>query len=417
MSTTYAIVAGDFTPWGGMDRPNFELAWDLAEHHGAEVHLVSHRVASRLSDHPKVVWHRVPRPFGRHAIGEPLLDRWGRKVAEETASAGGTVVVNGGNCLWNDVNWVHYVHNTTASDLGRQPLPQRAWKRWKQRRNRRRERQAVGGARLVITDSDMAKERLIAGVSLDPRRVRTIYYGIDPDRFRPASAAERSDARRELGLPVDRPLVAFIGALGHDRRKGFDVLFDAWFQCCKHAGWDANLVVAGTGPELPYWKRRVAESGLEGDIHLFGFTQEISTLLAAADALVSPTRFEPYGQGVHEALCCGLTVFVTRCAGISERFPAELFDLLLDDPPDAAQLCRRLLGWHKDIDGYRQRMLPFAEVLRRRTWTDMAAEFVSAMTGVVPPVKQETSGRPNGAVRRTAPNAESAEQLGPRTTT
>ena len=108
----------------------------------------------------------------------------------------------------------------------------------------------------------------------------------------------------------------------------------------QHAGWDANLVVAGTGPELPYWKRRVAESGLEDDIRLLGFTKEISTLLAAADALVSPTRFEPYGQGVHEALCCGLPVFVTRCAGIAERFPAELHDLLLDDPPDAAQLCR-----------------------------------------------------------------------------
>ena len=53
MPKPYVIVAGDFTPWGGMDRPNYELAWYLAEHHGAEVHLVSHRVASPLSDHFK----------------------------------------------------------------------------------------------------------------------------------------------------------------------------------------------------------------------------------------------------------------------------------------------------------------------------------------------------------------------------
>ena len=229
------------------------------------------------------------------------------------------------------------------------------------------------------------KDRLIAGVSLDPGRVHTIYYGIDPEKFRPASAAERTDARRMLGLSLDRPLVAFIGALGHNRRKGFDVLFDAWCQCGKHAGWDANLVVAGSGPELPYWKRRVAESGREGDIRLLGFTKAISTVLAAADALVSPTRFEPYGQGVHEAICCGLPVFVTRCAGIAERFPAELYDLLLDDPPDAAQLSQRLLEWHKDIDVYRRRTVPFAEQLRRRTWTDMAADFVRAMSEVEPP--------------------------------
>lgn len=381
MSGPYAIISGDFTPWGGMDRPNYELAWHLAERRGAEVHLVSHRVASPLSGHPNVAWHRVPRPFGRHAIGAPLLDRRGRKVAGEVARAGGTVVVNGGNCLWNDVNWVHYTHNRPSDDRGGRSFARRHWMRWKARHDRRQERQAVGGARLVIADSDLTRDCLIAGIALDPGRVRTIYYGVDPDTFRPADVAERAEARRALGLPPDRPLLAFIGALGHDRRKGFDVLFDAWCRCCADADWDAVLVVAGTGAELPYWRRRVAEAGREGDIRLLGFTRAIPALLAAADALVSPTRYEPYGQGVHEALCCGLPAFVTRCAGIAERFPADLHDLLLDDPPDAAQLSRRLRDWHKDIDGYRRRTAPFAEQLRRRTWSDMAAEFVTAVDG------------------------------------
>ena len=96
---------------------------------------------------------------------------------------------------------------------------------------------------------------------------------------------------------------------------------------------------------------------------------------------------------MHEAICCGLPVFVTRCAGIAERFPAELHDLLLDDPPDAAQLCGRLLEWHKDIDGYRRRTVPFAEQLRRRTWTDMAADFVRAMTEA-----ESTATRPNPGI-------------------
>lgn len=380
MSRSYAIVAADFIPWGGMDRPNYELAWYLAEQRGAKVHLVSHRVSSPLSEHPNIVWHRVPRPFGRVTFGSPFLDGVGRKIAGEISSVGGTVVVNGGNCLWSDVNWIHYVHNTPMAECGKPSLPRREWMRWKRRRDQRRERQAVAESRLIITDSELMKDHLIAGISVDPSRVRTIYYGIDPDQFRPASAAERTDARRTLGLHPDRPQVAFIGALGNDRRKGFDVLFDAWCQCRQHADWDANLVVAGIGPELPYWKRRVVESGLENEVRLLGFTKAISTLLAAVDALVSPTRFEPYGQGVHEALCCGLPAFVTRCAGIAERFPAELHELLLDDPPDAAQLCRRLIDWHKDIDGYRRRTAPFAEHLRRRSWTDMAADFVEAMT-------------------------------------
>jgi glycosyltransferase involved in cell wall biosynthesis len=380
MLKSYAIITGDLTPWGGMDRPNYELAWYLAESRGAKVHLVSHRVAHPLSAHPNVIWHRVPRPFGRHAIGSPLLCRRGREVAGEVSRAGGTVVANGGNCLWDDVNWVHYVHNVPSVGRARGPFLHRQWARWNERRDRRRERRAVGGARLIIADSDLAKDRLIAGVSVDPGRVRTIYYGIDPEAFRPSDSAKRGDARRSLGLPLDRPLVAFIGALGYDRRKGFDVLFDAWCRCIAVRAWDAVLVVAGTGPELAYWRRRVSESGREDDIRMIGFTEAIPSLLAAADALVSPTRFEPYGQGVHEALCCGLPAFVTRCAGVSERYPAELHDLLLDDPPDASQLSSRLKEWHNDIDGYRRRIVLFAEQLRRRSWSDMATELVAAMS-------------------------------------
>lgn len=379
MIQPFAMVAGDFTPWGGMDRPNYELAWHLAERGGFRVHLVSHRVARPLADHPNVVWHRVPRPFGRHAIGAPLLARRGREVAAEVARAGGTVVANGGNCSWSDVNWIHYVHNTPTTGTAGGPLLRRRWGQWKQARDRDRERRVVGGARLIITDSDLAKDCLVAGLAIDPERIRTVYYGIDPEAFRPADPVERAAARRSLRLPADRPVVAFIGALGWDRRKGFDVLFDAWSRRFADSDWDAVLVVAGTGPELPYWRRRVAEAGFVDSVRMLGFTEAIPDLLAAADALVSPTRFEPYGQGVHEALCCGLPAFVTRCAGIAERYPVELHDLLLDAPPDGDQLSTRLASWRQDIDGLRRRVIPFSTELRRRTWSDMATEFVNVV--------------------------------------
>lgn len=379
MHGLFAIVAEDFHLWGGMDRPNYELALHLAGRPGAQVHLVAHRVAHPLADHPNVVWHRVPRPFGRPTFGSPLLDSVGRKVAGEISRAGGTVIVNGGNCSWNDINWVHYVHNAEALSGSRPPFLRRGWMRWKRSRDQRRERAAIGASRLVIADSNKTKDYLTSASLIDPERVRTIYYGVDPARFRPPTDAERIEARRLLGMPSDRPLVAFIGGLGYDRRKGFDVLFEAWCQCRATAGWEAMLVVAGSGPELPHWRRRLAESGLEDDIRMLGFTKAIPALLAAADALVSPTRFEPYGQGVHEAICCGLPAFVTRCAGISERYPVELHDLILDDPPDASQLCDQLKEWSKDIDGYRRRTLPFSEELRRRTWSDMASEVVGAM--------------------------------------
>jgi glycosyltransferase involved in cell wall biosynthesis len=379
MGKLYAIVAADFIPHGGMDRPNFELAWHLAERVKAELHLVSHRVASPLADHPMVTWHRVRRPLSRDTLGSPFLDAAGKRVAARIAGRGGTVLVNGGNCIWNDVNWIHYVHNTAMAEPRSPSAFYRAWIGFKRQRDRRRERLSVTGSRLVITDSQLMKRLLTEAVAIDPARVRTVYYGIDPEAFRPVTETERSDARRQLGLAPDRPMVAFVGAIAHNRRKGFDVLFDAWGMCHSRTNWDVCLVVAGTGPELPYWRARAHEAGWGDDIRFLGYTKQVDSLLRAADALVAPTRFEPYGQGVHEAICCGLPTFVTRCAGIAERFPAELDELLLDAPPAADQLAERLLAWRGDIEGYRRRLVPFSDQLRSRNWTDMAAEMVAAI--------------------------------------
>jgi hypothetical protein len=82
---------------------------------------------------------------------------------------------------------------------------------------------------------------------------------------------------------------------------------------------------------------------------------------------------------VHEGLCCGLPAFVTRCAGVAERYPADLSDLLLNDPPDAEDIVRRLLRWRADMAGHAARVAPFGRMLRERSWKDMAEEIVGLL--------------------------------------
>src|SRR5262249_8967970 len=106
----WVLVSGDFTPLGGMDRANHALAGYLARREGAEVHLVTHRAWDDLVALPGVRVHRVARPAGSHLLGMPLLARAGRRWARRLAAEGARVVVNGGNCAWGDINWVHYVH-------------------------------------------------------------------------------------------------------------------------------------------------------------------------------------------------------------------------------------------------------------------------------------------------------------------
>ena len=230
-----------------MDAANHALAAFLARRADAEVHLVGHSVSPDLAMAPRVRIHNVPRPFDSHRLGQPLL----RSAAERLQRRLGAVrsIANGGNADLADVNWVHYVHAAYEPRSARR----RALGAITHRHNLRHETASLGRARLVICNSHRTAADITRLKGVEPERIRVVYYGIDPIRFAQIVPDERVQARRRLSLPDGRLTALFVGALG-DRRKNFDTLFDAWRTLCGSADWDVDLVVAGTGAELPAWK-------------------------------------------------------------------------------------------------------------------------------------------------------------------
>jgi glycosyltransferase involved in cell wall biosynthesis len=367
--TQWALVAGDFVLHGGMDRANYALAAFLARA-GDRVELVTHRAAAELAALPGVVVYRVMRPVGSHFLGSWWLARAGRRHA---GSAETRVVVNGGNCPIPAANWVHYVHAAYRPELPASPL-----QRWKMRLTRpidlRTEQAAARAAQVVICNSNRTRRDVVERLGVLPERAATVYYGCDSALFRPVGRNERESLRERLGWPTSRSVALFVGALG-DRRKGFDTLFHAWQLLCRKPGWDALLAVVGRGAELHLWERRAAEVGLADRILFLGFRTDMPDLVRAADLLVHPVRYEPYGLGVHEALCCGLPAIVSAPAGVAERYPADLTDLLLTDPDDAGELADRLRYWRANCETFATRVQPLADRLRARTWDDMARDI------------------------------------------
>jgi glycosyltransferase involved in cell wall biosynthesis len=105
----------------------------------------------------------------------------------------------------------------------------------------------------------------------------------------------------------------------------------------------------------------------------------VSRVLAAADALVHPARYEAYGLGVHEAICRGLPAIVSATAGVAELYPPDLSDLLIQNVEDSGEIADRLHRWRGDASGTALRVRPFSDRLRSRTWNDMAAEIQQAV--------------------------------------
>jgi glycosyltransferase involved in cell wall biosynthesis len=374
--TGWVVATGDFTTLGGMDRANHALAAWLARS-GRETHLVAHRVSLDLASAPGVHVHRVPRPAGAHLIGAPRL---AREASRQVRRVRGAALMNGGNGAIGVPTWIHYLH------AAYQPQVASSWRtrisasagRWYYLR---RERAALAAAPLVICNSERTADDVRRFYQVSASRLRVIYYGSDAASFSPATPAERAQARQALDITNGRLAAAFIGALG-DRRKGFDVVFDAWRTLSATGGWDVDLLVAGEGAEVHAWRARAAQAGLNGRIRFLGFRRDVPAVLAAADVLVHPARYEAYGLGVHEAICRGVPAIVTQTAGVAERFPPSLGSLVVSNPPRADALVTSLRAWRASADAWRARVAPVGAALCARSWDDMSAEIVAAVEGL-----------------------------------
>jgi glycosyltransferase involved in cell wall biosynthesis len=377
---SWVLVAGGFHRNGGMDRLNLALAAHLVDC-GGQVYLVCHDVDAALKEKAVAV-KIVPRPGRSFMLGELLLAREGRRMASlvRAGCPGARVVVNGGNCNWPDINWVHCVHHAWTRRDDSSP----AWFKLKSRCARQvacmLEREALRAAKLLIANSERTRHDLVDLLNITPDRIHVVYPGA-ASAFTAATPCQRAAARAWLGKAEQRPLIAFVGAMGHDSNKGFDVLFSVWRELCARPDWDADLIAAGGGRALGFWRQRVADAGLESRITVLGFTDRVPDVLAAADLLVSPVRYEAYGLNVQEAICCGVPAMVTESAGVAERYPAQLRDLLIPDPGDVKALAAKLLQWRTAMSYWKEKIVPFSQALGRQTLDIMAEKIVALANG------------------------------------
>lgn len=376
-ASPWVLVAGGLHRNGGMDKANLALAEYLIEQ-DIPIHLVCHSVDAALAQHPLVTLHRVSLPAGSFLLGKPVLDHCGRRIARKITRdwPDACVVVNGDNCLWPGINWVHYVHNAWIPNLRQGPF----WFCLKQAIGgwlaRRRERGATRVARIVITNSQRTSRDVIQLLGVESERVRTVYLGAESE-WGPITSEERAINKKALRIPEARPVAVFVGSLGFDNRKGFDTVLKAWRELCADPKWDVDLLVAGNGHALPVWQETISRSDLNGRVRVIGFSDRVRDLLAAADLLVSPVRYEAYGLNVQEAICRGVPAIVSAKAGVAERYSSEFAPLLLADPENAGELVQKLLSWRDNMSLWAMRFQQFAAELRGYGWKDMARQIVS----------------------------------------
>ena len=158
---------------------------------------------------------------------------------------------------------------------------------------------------------------------------RALGAGVEPARLR--IAPNVIDLQRFGGEPAVRDIdVLFVGRLSVE--KGVDVLIRAV------AGISASrrVVVVGDGPERPRLEALAARLGARVEFLGWRSEADLPALFARAQLQVAPSRSEPQGVVVVEALAAGTPVIGSRVGGIVEAIrSAENGWLVAPDDPEA----------------------------------------------------------------------------------
>ncbi|WP_236602462.1 glycosyltransferase [Microbacterium sp. 8M] len=185
---------------------------------------------------------------------------------------------------------------------------------------------------VALTSAEVAALEHWYGAVTPP--VQVIPNGVDLERFRPPTDAERTAARAALRLDDEHRVALFVG---HELRwKGVPRAIDALV----HAPTVMLLVVGGDTQTVPLMLRRAERAGVADRVHFAGVKTDLSEMFAAADMFVFPTLYEPYGMVVSEALASGLPVIATRQGCAADLIEDGVNGYLVD--PDPKRIAERL---------------------------------------------------------------------------
>jgi glycosyltransferase involved in cell wall biosynthesis len=240
---------------------------------------------------------------------------------------------------------------------------------------RRAIRRAAQRAGVLVCVSQVTAERLAANC---PVRAPVVVapHGVDHERFSAAEPTPGADeaALREIGVPVDRPFVAFIGTL--EPRKGVAALVAA-FDALAASRPDLMLVLAGqTGWGMAETERALAAARNAARIVRTGYLPEsaVPALLRRAAVVAYPALEEGFGLPALEALACGAPLVTTEGTAM-----AELVDgAALLVPPGAAGPLAEAIAAALDAGPDTGRRALGLQVAAARTWEASVSEHLRA---------------------------------------
>jgi glycosyltransferase involved in cell wall biosynthesis len=176
------------------------------------------------------------------------------------------------------------------------------------------DRKANRNSRLILAASQMMKTELVELYKVSPDKIKVLFPPIDVQRFNQSRTVEKAALRSKYGFGQSKRSLLFL-TTGNER-KGYPFLLRLMETLTDEP---IELIVAGVKP---------MNSSLP-NVKYIGYSERPEELLLAADALIHPARYEPFGQVITESIQSGIPVIVSNMVGAKEIVTADVGRVVL----------------------------------------------------------------------------------------
>lgn len=224
----------------------------------------------------------------------------------------------------------------------------------------------------IITVSESTKNELLERLSVERKKIKVIYHGLDPAFRIPVSHEQKEEVREKFSLP--QSFLLFVGST--QPRKNLSKLLEA-FPLIRKKHPQVHLVIAGPqGKEHQHIQKKIRRDHLHSRIRITGYVSktELKALYCLASIFVFPSFCEGFGLPLIEAMATGLPLVVSHNSAIPEVVGDAGVYFNPNDPEEMAEKVILLL----EDNSLRQRLIK--EGYRRAShfdWKVTASETLS----------------------------------------
>jgi glycosyltransferase involved in cell wall biosynthesis len=189
------------------------------------------------------------------------------------------------------------------------------------------------------------------------------------------------------GFDHPRPYILSVGRFVH--KKGFDLLIRAFAEFARRHH-DVDLLLAGGGEQLAACRRLASGMGLARRVRFLGHENhgKVVELIKGCLFFVLPSRQEPFGIVVLEAMAAGKAVVAARVGGVPEIIEHGENGLLVEPDSAEALLVGMEMLWSHPRSRRELAQQGKAAVRRWFTWGQTAERYLRAYRKDVAPHKR-----------------------------